>query len=95
MERLFAIIEHRCHLGVVRAPHHAVSWFCAVSRYQEQRKTAKNSEQQRTHPLFVRSQNRQRPRISANDARSLAVNLPEKQRKQRELIPTAVSQALG
>jgi hypothetical protein len=34
--------------------------------------------------LFFRSRNRQRPRISAENERSLAVNFWEKQRKQRE-----------
>jgi hypothetical protein len=52
----------------------------------KQRRTAK---EQRPPPLFLRSPNRRRPRISAEKEMSTANNLPEKQQKQRE-VPCAV-----
>src|SRR6266849_3728355 len=44
---------------------------------------------QRTPPLFLRSPNRRRPRISAEKKMSTADNLPQKQQKQRA-VPRAV-----
>src|SRR5216683_2057164 len=52
----------------------------------KQRRTAK---EQRTPPLFLRSPNRRRPRISAEKKMSTADNLPQKQQKQRA-VPRAV-----
>jgi hypothetical protein len=48
-----------------------------------------NSGEQRTPPLFLRSSNRRRPRISAEKEMSTADNLPQNQQKQRE-VPCAV-----
>jgi hypothetical protein len=52
----------------------------------KQRRTAK---EQRTPPLFLRSPNRRRARISAEKEMSTADNLLQKQQKQRE-VPCAV-----
>jgi hypothetical protein len=52
----------------------------------KQRGTA---QEQRTPPLFLRSPNRRRPRISAEKEMSTSDNLPQKQQKQRE-VPRAV-----
>jgi hypothetical protein len=48
----------------------------------KQRRTA---NEQRKLPLFLRSPNGRRPRISANKEMSAADNLPQQQQKQREV----------
>jgi len=48
----------------------------------KQRRTA---QEQRTPPLFLRSPNRRRPRISAEKEMSKADNFLQKQQKQREV----------
>src|SRR6266849_4122552 len=57
----------------------------------KQRRTAK---EQRTPPLFLRSPNRRRPRISAENEMSTADKLPQKQQKQREVL-CAVTRPVG
>jgi hypothetical protein len=50
---------------------------------EEQRITVKNSEKQRSSPLFFASRDCSEARISAPESRSAAVNFWEEQRKQR------------
>src|SRR5437016_10344176 len=58
--------------------------FSCLGNSGKQRKTTENNKEQRTCSLFFRCRNRQRPRVSADDAISFAVILREIQRKQRE-----------
>src|SRR2546423_13914608 len=62
----------------------AVGAFAMLFLLGKQWKTAENNKEQQTYSLFFRCRNRQRPRVSADDAMSFAVILREIQRKQRE-----------
>src|SRR5713101_6559420 len=68
-------------LGATNLSPAVMPLFAVLGFFQpKQRRTAK---EQRTPPLFLRSPNRRRPRISAEKAMSTADNFLQKQQKRR------------
>jgi hypothetical protein len=67
--------------------------FFNALRFQKQRRTA---GKQRTFPLFFRSRNRRRPRISAESETSLAVNFWKNSENSRQRQPQrGIAMSLG
>src|SRR5215472_5725057 len=69
------------HIAPTGEPSKGLWRFCDSCSLRT--RTAENSERTANIPLFFRLHNWRRPRISAGDRRSIAVNFREKQRKQR------------